>query len=285
MIDGLQLGTIQGYIGPADFFVGVDPRFGVFSAPMLFQRRTTTRRRPSTIRHSTTIILDLAEPKASSASARFGARRRRTTPPSARSCGFPISPARSSASTPPRMERAEDEPARRHRRAMPLERGVARAAARAPSTAPSAALRSSSRSRSTIWSRPSLSPTTPCWCRSPWSARSGSTSCRPICKDRGRHRARRCRHKTQDWELDFSKQLDDDWAKLGGKMHTLPAEDLAKMKTLLEHRRRRRDQGPAGGARYAQESPRGRGEALTRRGGAYGTSPLKSAKRRHKLHV
>ena len=35
-IEGVQLGNIQGYIGPVDFFVGVDPRFGVFSAPMLF---------------------------------------------------------------------------------------------------------------------------------------------------------------------------------------------------------------------------------------------------------
>jgi len=36
-IQGVQLGTVQGYIGPVDFFVGVDPRFGVFSAPMLFK--------------------------------------------------------------------------------------------------------------------------------------------------------------------------------------------------------------------------------------------------------
>jgi TRAP-type C4-dicarboxylate transport system substrate-binding protein len=36
-IEGVQLGNIQGYIGPVDFFVGVDPSFGVFSAPMLFR--------------------------------------------------------------------------------------------------------------------------------------------------------------------------------------------------------------------------------------------------------
>src|SRR6185437_12048951 len=36
-IEGVQLGNIQGYIGPVDFFVGVDPRFGVFSAPMVFR--------------------------------------------------------------------------------------------------------------------------------------------------------------------------------------------------------------------------------------------------------
>lgn len=37
MIDGLQLGTVEAYIGPADFYVGVDPRYGVFSTPMLFK--------------------------------------------------------------------------------------------------------------------------------------------------------------------------------------------------------------------------------------------------------
>jgi TRAP-type transport system periplasmic protein len=36
-IEGVQLGNIQGYVGPVDFFVGVDPRFGVFSTPMLFK--------------------------------------------------------------------------------------------------------------------------------------------------------------------------------------------------------------------------------------------------------
>jgi TRAP-type transport system periplasmic protein len=37
MIDGLQLGTVEAYVGPADFYVGADPRFGVFSAPILFR--------------------------------------------------------------------------------------------------------------------------------------------------------------------------------------------------------------------------------------------------------
>jgi TRAP-type transport system periplasmic protein len=39
-IEGVQLGTIQAYSGPVDFFVGIDPRFGVFSAPMLFKSET-----------------------------------------------------------------------------------------------------------------------------------------------------------------------------------------------------------------------------------------------------
>ena len=37
MIDGLQLGTIEAFIAPTDFYVGVDPRFGVYSTPMLFK--------------------------------------------------------------------------------------------------------------------------------------------------------------------------------------------------------------------------------------------------------
>ena len=37
MIEGLQLGTVEGYENPADFFTGVDPRFGEFSIPFLFR--------------------------------------------------------------------------------------------------------------------------------------------------------------------------------------------------------------------------------------------------------
>lgn len=36
-IEGVQLGSIEAMIAPVDFFVGIDPRFGVFSTPMLFR--------------------------------------------------------------------------------------------------------------------------------------------------------------------------------------------------------------------------------------------------------
>ena len=36
MLEGIQLGTIEGYAIPADFFAGADPRFGEFSIPFLF---------------------------------------------------------------------------------------------------------------------------------------------------------------------------------------------------------------------------------------------------------
>ena len=39
-IEGVQLGSIQGYIGPVDFYVGLEPRYGIFSAPMLFRDET-----------------------------------------------------------------------------------------------------------------------------------------------------------------------------------------------------------------------------------------------------
>ena len=36
-IQGVQLGSIQAFMSPVDFFTGIDLRFGVFAAPMLFR--------------------------------------------------------------------------------------------------------------------------------------------------------------------------------------------------------------------------------------------------------
>lgn len=36
-IEGMQLGTVESVAAPADFFSGIDPRFGVFSIPVLFK--------------------------------------------------------------------------------------------------------------------------------------------------------------------------------------------------------------------------------------------------------
>ena len=44
MIDGLQLGTVEAFIAPTDFYVGVDPRFGVYSTPMLFKDKDHSTR-------------------------------------------------------------------------------------------------------------------------------------------------------------------------------------------------------------------------------------------------
>jgi TRAP-type C4-dicarboxylate transport system substrate-binding protein len=43
-IEGVRLGTIEGYSNPADFFAGVDARFGTFSIPYLFKDRNHANR-------------------------------------------------------------------------------------------------------------------------------------------------------------------------------------------------------------------------------------------------
>src|SRR5262249_25102371 len=90
MIDGLQLGTIEAYIGPADFYVGVDPRFGVLSTPMLFKNND----------HASATVLDpelneyllgLGEPKGLVGLGTFGlgASNYAAKPPPLRLANFP----------------------------------------------------------------------------------------------------------------------------------------------------------------------------------------------------
>jgi len=38
-IEGVQLGTQAAFVAPADFFAGIDPRFGAFSIPVLFKNK------------------------------------------------------------------------------------------------------------------------------------------------------------------------------------------------------------------------------------------------------
>ena len=40
MVEGVQLGTIESVVAPMDFYAGIDPRFGVFSIPVLFKDKT-----------------------------------------------------------------------------------------------------------------------------------------------------------------------------------------------------------------------------------------------------
>jgi TRAP-type C4-dicarboxylate transport system substrate-binding protein len=70
-IDGLLLGTQEAYIGPADFYVGVDPRYGVFSTPALFKNNdhaSATVMDPELNKY----ILDMGKPKGLIGIATFG---------------------------------------------------------------------------------------------------------------------------------------------------------------------------------------------------------------------
>jgi len=43
-IQGLQTGTVEGFMTPADFYAGIDPRMGVLSFPFLFKDRAHANR-------------------------------------------------------------------------------------------------------------------------------------------------------------------------------------------------------------------------------------------------
>jgi len=43
-IQGLQLGTVEGFLTPGDFYAGIDPRMGVLSFPFLFKNRAHANR-------------------------------------------------------------------------------------------------------------------------------------------------------------------------------------------------------------------------------------------------
>src|SRR6201991_4280044 len=62
LIEGLQLGTVEGYENPADFFSGVDARFGTFSIPFLF-RDTAHANKTLADPELNAYILDMAESK------------------------------------------------------------------------------------------------------------------------------------------------------------------------------------------------------------------------------
>ncbi len=40
MVEGVQIGTIECLVAPMDFYAGIDPRFGIFSTPVLFKNKT-----------------------------------------------------------------------------------------------------------------------------------------------------------------------------------------------------------------------------------------------------
>ncbi|HUK59215.1 MAG TPA: TRAP transporter substrate-binding protein [Stellaceae bacterium] len=61
-IQGVQLGSIQAFMAPVDFFTGIDPRYSVFAAPMLFASEPQAAKSI----HDPTLepkVLALAEPK------------------------------------------------------------------------------------------------------------------------------------------------------------------------------------------------------------------------------
>ena len=229
-IEGVQLGNIQGYIGPVDFFVGIDPRFGVFSAPMLFRDDVNAA---ATVQDAAIqkAMFDLATPKRMTgiATLGLGASDYGAKKPIMRLADFSGKKLRINGTELERQKMAklgatgvgmplsEVVPA--------LDQGTIDGTISGLSifvafkmndllkviTVTNDTFINSIAVVSTAW----LDTMPP--------------DLKKIVIDSGAA----VQGKTQQWEFDFNTRLVKDWEGLGGTVHTLPADDLAQMKTLL----------------------------------------------------
>jgi TRAP-type transport system periplasmic protein len=230
-IEGVQLGNIQGYIGPVDFFVGVDPRFGVFSAPMLFRdepNAAATVHNPAVQK----AMFDLAAPKRmvgiatlDLGSSNYGAKN-----PILRLADFSGKKLRINGTELERQKMAklgatgigmplsEVVPA--------LDQGTIDGTISGLSVFVAFKMNDLLKvvtvtNDTFIISIAVLSK--------PWLD-TLPADLQKVVIDAGAT----VQTKAQAWEVDFTKQLASDWTALGGTVQTLPAEDLARMKTLLD---------------------------------------------------
>jgi TRAP-type C4-dicarboxylate transport system substrate-binding protein len=231
MIDGLQLGTIEAYIGPADFYVGVDPRLGVLSTPMLFKNNdhaSATVLDPALNEH----LLGLAEAKGLVGLGTFGlgSSNYAAKSPIMRLADFSGKKLRVNATA---MEREKMRRLGATAVPMPLnevlpslQRGVIDGTMSGTSvfvafkfndvvktiTVTNDTMLVSLAVVSKVW----LDKLPP--------------DLRKIVIDTGRE----IQVKTHKWEQPFTKTLEATWREMGGQMHTLPPEDLARMSDLLK---------------------------------------------------
>jgi TRAP-type transport system periplasmic protein len=230
-IQGVQLGNIQGYVGPVDFFVGVDPRFSVFSTPMLFRDDANA----AAAVHDPAVkkaLFDLAAPKrmvgiatedlgasdygakkAIMALADFSGKklringtemeRQKMAKLGATGIGMPLS------DVVPALDQGTID-------------GTISGLSVFVAFKMNDLLKVVTVTNDTfiislaVVSKPWLDTLPP--------------DLQKIVIDSGAA----VEAKTQQWEVDFTKKLVGDWTALGGTVHTLSADDLAKMKTLLD---------------------------------------------------
>jgi len=230
MIDGLQLGTIEAFIAPTDFYVGVDPRFCVYSTPTLFKDKdhaTRTVFDPS----FNEFALTMGESKGIPGLGILGTGSSNYAAKNAimRLSDFSGKKLRVNATA---MER--EKMRRLGATAVPLplnevmpslQRGVIDGTM--SGTAIFVAFKMNDVAKTitvtndtmlvslAVVSKVFLDKLPP--------------DLRKIVLDTGRETQKR----TSEWEQEFSKGLDKAWIAQGGIMHTLPPEDLKKMAELL----------------------------------------------------
>jgi TRAP-type transport system periplasmic protein len=230
-IQGVQLGTVQGYIGPVDFFVGVDPRFGVFSAPMLFkshENAIATVQDPAIQK----AMFDMLTPKRmigiatmDIGSSDYGAKkgimrladfqgkklringteleREKMAALGATGIGMPLS------DVVPALDQGTID-------------GTISGLSVFVSFKMNDLLKVITQTNDTyIISLAVISK--------PWVDTLPPDLQKIVVEAGAKTQA-----KAQEWNLSFTKSLVDTWTKLGGTVHALPADDLAKMKTLLD---------------------------------------------------
>jgi TRAP-type C4-dicarboxylate transport system substrate-binding protein len=229
-IEGVQLGTIQGYIGPVDFFVGVEPRYGVFSAPMLFRDEANVA---ATIHDPELqqIILTMAEPKrlVGLATLAIGAADYAAKRPLLRLTDFEGKKLRINGTE---LERAKMSRLGASGIAMPLSEVLpALSQGAIDGTISGLSVFVAFKMNDLVkvitvtndTMLVSLAVVSQVWLdKLP-------PDLRKVVLDTGHT----IQPKAQDWQVEFTKQLANDWTKVGGEILTLPPEDLAKMKTLL----------------------------------------------------
>jgi TRAP-type C4-dicarboxylate transport system substrate-binding protein len=230
-IEGVQLGNIQGYIGPVDFFVGVDPRFGVFSAPMLFRDEPNAA---ATV-HDPAVqkaMFDLAGPKRmvgiatlDLGSSNYGAKN-----PILRLSDFNGKKLRINGTE---LERQKMARLGATGIGMPLSEVVpALDQGTIDGTISGLSVFVAFKMNDILKVVTVTNDTfiiSIAVVSKPWLDTLPS-DLQKVVTDAGAA----VQMKAQAWEVDFTKQLANDWTALGGTVHALPTEDLARMKTLLD---------------------------------------------------
>jgi TRAP-type C4-dicarboxylate transport system substrate-binding protein len=229
-IEGVQLGNIQGLITPVDFFVGVDPRYGVFSAPMLFRddaNAAATINDPAVEK----AMLDLATPKrmVGIATLDLGASDYGAKHAIMRLADFSGKKLRINGTE---LEREKMSKLGATGIGMPLsevvpalDQGTIDGAISGLSVF--VAFKMNDLVKVVTVTNDtfiiSIAVVSKAWLDTL------PPDLQKIVVDTGSA----IQAKSQQWEVDFTKKLETDWTGLGGTVHTLSADDLATMKTLL----------------------------------------------------
>ena len=230
-IEGVQLGNIQGYIGPVDFFVGVDPRFGVFSAPMLFRDEANA----SATVHDAAVekaMIDLAAPKrmVGIATLDLGASDYGAKHAIMRLADFSGKKLRINGTE---LEREKMAKLGATGVGMPLSEVVpALDQGTIDGTISGLSVFVSMKMNDLLKVVTVTNDTfiiSIAVLSKPWLDTLPADLQKIVIDAGGLVQA-----KSQAWEVDFTNKLVNDWGALGGTVHTLPADDLATMKTLLD---------------------------------------------------